>query len=221
MDCGEKNWANDPLEEREPVGFKIVLYEKDDVVAVNLLSTGEWEKTSLAAIQYALARVGPGAIFLDIGANQGWYALHAAAQGAQVYAFEPMAENLALLRSSLCINQHLAPRVTVVPAALGTAKQDDCVLFSSDTNQGDGIMNCSPEFQVPEGYVSRQEGLQVLQLDSLMRDVDDIGVIKMDIEGHEIFAVEGGNYTFFQRKVPYILMDSASSAADIFMPFDK
>lgn len=47
---------------------------------------------------------------------------------------------------------------------------------------GDGIMNCTAGFQVPKGYVVRQQGLQVLQLDSLMKEVDDIGVIKMDIE---------------------------------------
>lgn len=35
---------------------------------------------------------------------------------------------------------------------------------------------------MPEGYELRQEGLQTVQLDSLMQEVDDIGVIKMDIE---------------------------------------
>lgn len=43
-------------------------------------------------------------------------------------------------------------------------------------------MDCSPSFRVPEGYEVRQEGVRALQLDSLMKEVDDIGVIKMDIE---------------------------------------
>lgn len=57
-------------------------------------------------------------------------------QGAQVFAFEPMEENLMHLRSSLCINPHLASHVTIVPAALGSEQQDSCVLFSGATNQG-------------------------------------------------------------------------------------
>ena len=53
-------------------------------------------------------------------------------------------------------------------------------------------MNCQPDFVVPEGYELRQGNVRVQQLDDALRSVRSIGVIKMDIEGHEIFAVLGG-----------------------------
>jgi precorrin-6B methylase 2 len=63
----------------------------------------------------------PDAVVYDIGANDGLTALMFAQLAARghVYAFEPAAHELAALKRNLAANPLLAPRVTVVPAAVG------------------------------------------------------------------------------------------------------
>jgi len=59
--------------------------------------------------------VKPGSIVVDVGAGDGYEALAYARLGATVYAFEPDAEAVALLRRNLGLNPGLAERVTVLP----------------------------------------------------------------------------------------------------------
>lgn len=47
----------------------------------------------------------PGEVFLDVGANIGLYSLYAALRGLRVYAFEPEAQNYALLCRNICVNK--------------------------------------------------------------------------------------------------------------------
>ena len=124
-----------------------------------------------------------------------------------VIAIEPLLGNLLRLRSSLCANTAIAHRVTLIATALGVKDQQNCTLLSHDTNQGDGIMECEHVPIPGEGYRVRQQGIRVSQLDLLLQTVPKIGYIKMDIEGHENFALEGGRHTFLERKVPYIMLE--------------
>ena len=47
----------------------------------------------------------PGETFIDIGANMGIYTIYAAKRGLKVIAFEPEAQNYALLCRSIMINE--------------------------------------------------------------------------------------------------------------------
>ena len=58
-------------------------------------------------------------VFLDIGANLGFYSLLFASIGFSVFAIDPMNHNRRALNASLCLNPPLAQRVTLINAALG------------------------------------------------------------------------------------------------------
>lgn len=79
---------------------------------------------------WSAAEAGP-ALFADVGANVGWFALQVGAAGHRVAAFEPMPRNLQLLRTSVCANDGalLNGRVVVYPMALGD-KPQDCAIVS-------------------------------------------------------------------------------------------
>lgn len=51
-----------------------------------------------------LDRMMPGEVLYDVGANVGVYTLYAASKGVKVYAFEPEAENYALLCKNIALN---------------------------------------------------------------------------------------------------------------------
>ena len=58
--------------------------------------------------------------------------------------------NEVTLRHSLCANQDLASRFTLLPRGLGNATLA-CAIYSIDTNQGDGTVNCNPAAEIPPG----------------------------------------------------------------------
>ena len=66
---------------------------------------GKGTKLLLEAMRHACDKLGvsqESAVFLDIGANIGWYSLLFAASGFGVKSFEPMRAHEQLLRRSIC-----------------------------------------------------------------------------------------------------------------------
>ena len=63
-------------------------------------------------------------MFVDIGANLGFYSLLFAHYGYDVLAIEPMRHNVRLINMSLCFSPELRARVTVVNAALASPADD-------------------------------------------------------------------------------------------------
>lgn len=80
-------------------------------------------------------------------------------------------------------------------------------MFSDVSNTGNGILSCNQEFNLPPGYKLVQQGIHVQQIDDILQHIQTVGVLKMDIEGAEHYAVLGGNHTFFQRKIPYLMIE--------------
>jgi FkbM family methyltransferase len=64
-----------------------------------------------------LAKMKPGEVLYDVGANMGQYALIAAARGLSVHAFEPESQNFALLMRNIMLN-NMGDVVTAWPLCL-------------------------------------------------------------------------------------------------------
>ena len=72
--------------------------KKKDIVSDQILSGSGWEKPEINQIVWALQQPLPSGhqdpkLFVDIGANIGWFTLNMAARGYQVEAFEAMEYN--------------------------------------------------------------------------------------------------------------------------------
>ena len=133
----------------------------------------------------------PGDRCLDIGANVGYFTLIMAdlvGPTGKVTAFEPDEENLRLMEANLERNG-VADRVSVHPVALGNSTGES-FLYLSDTNTGDH------RTFLPIGEARRRYAIQMARLDDIRNDVGDFSVVKMDVQGFEGYALDGGRSAF-------------------------
>jgi len=138
----------------------------------------------------------PGAIFIDIGANIGYYTLLAAAHvgsAGKVIAFEPSSANCDLLRMSLHANNFT--NVQLHPSAV--ADFEGIVGFGMDDSNGRISLDdpTSAAFQV-----------RAVRLDIFLNDQPRIDLIKIDIEGAEGRALSGMR-ELVRRHHPIILTE--------------
>ena len=123
--------------------------------------------------------LGPGRVFVDIGANAGIYTLAAALTGAQVLSVEPNPKALERLRLNIALNG-FEERVTV--EAVGIAEKAGAFMMELDaTNLGGGSL-------VP-GWSASGAEIEVpclALLDVLRRNaIAGVDILKIDIEGAE------------------------------------
>lgn len=124
---------------------------------------------------------------VDVGGYVGHYAIVAAATAprARVFAFEPVPRVAARLGANLSLNPHLA--VTVLPYVVGAARGTSALHVGSA-----GLPSSS---SVRDAWSGLHETITVgkIDLDSFCEEwqVDDVDLIKIDVEGAEPDVVDG------------------------------
>ena len=91
---------------------------RPDILTEWLLFTGRWQP---ALTRWLCATLQPGDVFVDVGANSGYFALLAAARGCRVVAVEACPTTFETLRSNLALNGQLGGRVRALQLAAGDA----------------------------------------------------------------------------------------------------
>lgn len=167
-------------------GPRIFIDLSDCIIGLNVLR-GSYEREELAFVQSVLR---PGQNVLDIGANIGFFALHmAAAVGGTgcVHAFEPIPENLELLRRSVAENG-FEDRIVIEPAGIGERSEERQFVIIDASNTGGTYLAPAGE-SVAHGHELRRAELVTLDEHPIRRPVH---FIKIDIEGAEPLAFRGG-----------------------------
>jgi FkbM family methyltransferase len=130
----------------------------------------------------ALKRLTPaGGTVLDIGANLGYFTTLFAQTAGLVIAIEPNPETVALLE----VNTAHLRNVTIFPYLAGDEDRPAALYLSPDGNAGDHQAIPSAE--------RRAVPVSMHTVDYLMRlwQVGPVGLIKIDIQGYEVFALRG------------------------------
>ncbi len=154
-----------------------------DLVSHKLHTQRAWE---VFESRLWLASHRPGDIVVDVGANLGYYSLLSAkgrTPASRVFAFEPAADNFALLCDNLALN-NATERVQPVQAALGE-DSGPITLHRSNGNFGD--------HQVYAGDGERDEEA-VVQYNGaafLSEFVDRVDLLKLDTQGSELSVLCG------------------------------
>ncbi|HVZ95250.1 MAG TPA: FkbM family methyltransferase [Chitinophagaceae bacterium] len=161
------------------------------------------EVAALAYIKTKLEGQKPLAVF-DVGANEGHYALllqdafrdHEPA----IYAFEPIKRSF----STLVQNTAMATGVHPVNCGLG-AREETATIFAN--YEGSGATTFYRDAIL--GYRSNKNFSEEIQLTTLdlfceKNAIDNIGFLKIDVEGHELPVLRGANNLVGAGKIKFI-----------------
>jgi FkbM family methyltransferase len=152
----------------------------DDYIGQGIISSGDYEPHITSAVVNTLKT---GDVFLDLGANLGYFSLLAAnlvGNSGKVIAFEPNPQNLQLIYASMLRNQF--SNITVYPFAASDQLRI-IKLLTVGSNAG-VVMPLSP-------HKHFHLLAQSVAIDTLLHGEKQIDLIKIDIEAHEPFALTG------------------------------
>lgn len=147
----------------------------------------DWEPAETSAIRALLKR---GDVFLDIGANIGWFTLLASTligPSGRIHAFEPREDTCRYLRKSVALND-LSDMVIVHNAGVWSAPGEMTLWNRDDRNPG-GTQILAEAGADLAGAVR----VPIITVDSLGLTRCDL--IKIDIEGAEPHALIGAKAT--------------------------
>ncbi len=164
-------------------GLKMQLHTTgDQMISAQLRKERCWEPYET---HLTLQHLQPGNVYVDVGANIGYYTLVAAQRvgaNGKVIAYEPDPDNFALLNSNVTLNglQH----ITLFPYALYD-KNTEGQLFLSHDNFGDHRVYGSAAERASREITLLHGGKHVSQ------QADNIDFLKVDTQGAEFFVVNG------------------------------
>jgi len=149
----------------------------DKVILPYMESTGVWEPSEGRILRGLLV---PGARFLDVGANIGYFSALAAqcTKGGAIDAVEPEPRSVSLLRLNLWAH---APHATIWPLALGRAR---------------GVVTLNIETGNPGNTRVEEDRIEGTRLAALSSGDElfegrEFDVIKIDVQGYETDVVRG------------------------------
>jgi FkbM family methyltransferase len=140
----------------------------------------------------------------DIGAHVGYHSLVFAGLGAQVLAFEPNQHNAARLRAHLERNPALARNIRHLAVAVSDRDGEVAFVQSGDMKGGSSGSHLAAALPPLESAVyAGCERLLVpaVRMDSLIDRGERVpDVIKIDVEGAELLALQGGRKLLTEKK---------------------
>jgi len=186
--------TRDLLDQRSPAvktqwGFKFAGNE--------VMGSGNFEPEETKLIRKLLSEID---IFVNVGANVGYYCCHALSMGKPVIAIEPVARNLHYLLKNIR-NNGWSKKVEVYPVALSETNN---ILKIWGSRTGASIINGFAS--IPESYESL---VPTLSLDRVLGDAlkNMKALIVVDIEGAELNMLMGAMQTLNNNPKPIWIME--------------
>lgn len=136
---------------------------------------------------------------IDIGAHVGTYTMHLAKNCKEVYSFECSPRHYNILCGNIAIND-LDFKVKKFEYALSDKEGEAEYFFRSKDGGGNGIQKFDRDSTNEKTIVKTRT------LDSF--EFNDIGFIKIDVEGHELGVLRGALETLKRNGYPKILFES-------------
>lgn len=151
--------------------------DTQDFIQRTIYLTGVWDDGVAAAMRRILK---PGDLFIDIGANVGYFSLLAAQLGARVIAFEPNPDCQAELEHNAALNGFRD--IDLRAMGIADRRGQDVLYVESEANSGAGSL---------KSVSGNPFAIELDTLDGQLAGVSP-AMIKLDVEGAELMALRGG-----------------------------
>lgn len=194
--------ADDEYVRLELPQFQLYVQAHDAAVGQPLRATQQYEPHVCTAIRSVLR---PGMIFLDVGANIGFFTMFAASlvgSTGRVFAVEPFQSNLKLLYLNAQLNGFA--HVTILPFA---ASDESCLLAFDNVASNGQVSPLRPDL----AFLLDTTLVYGARLDDALREVASVDVIKIDVEGAEYRALRGAR-ALLERSRPTIVSEFSPPA---------
>lgn len=180
-------------------GSTFYLHKGDNYLTQLIVNDGEYEPTETKLVRSILNE---GDVFIDVGANIGWYSVHAAklvGEKGQVVAFEPEPNNLELLRKNLQANG--LKNLTVDSRGLSNAAGSFKLFLEKD--------NLGMHSLIMEHGGQRYINVETVRFDDYWKDGRAIKLVKIDTEGAEGLILDGMRDTLKNQKNMELIVEFA------------
>lgn len=167
-----------------------------------------WDKTETGATANVLRQgcCSDRPVVIDCGANRGYWTRelrsHLGSDNGQWICIEPAPENVQCLED--------LPNVEIIQAAVGE-RAEELQLYYYDSGSGWTSLHQRND-SFAQGYQFSVRTVPVITIDSLIADkgLDHVDFMKMDIEGHELFALRGATQSLTERRIKALSFEFGS-----------
>ncbi|MBP8000411.1 MAG: FkbM family methyltransferase [Chloroflexi bacterium] len=199
------------IQEVDLGGYSVCVRYAEKDFGQSLIETRQYEPHVCQALKNILK---PGDTFVDVGANIGCISLLACTlvgTEGRVIALEPNPDNVQLLYAGIVLNKFT--NIQVLPFAASNRRE----ILSLQGGTSNTYLTQTKDYQANHAYA------QTVLLDEALAHLDKIDVVKMDIEGHEPFALQGMEKLLHRHRPilvtefnPRCLRDVEGMAAEIY-----
>lgn len=181
-------------------GLNVVVPWNDDI-GHSIYQHGYYERDTVLLIEKLLR---PGMVFFDIGANIGQYSLVASksvGSAGEVHSFEPDPITFRWLVRNVRLNNLTTVRTNQI--ALFNEVATKTLHLATPTDTG------SNSFVMPWNFSGRTCEVTCTTLDEYQktRDRHRIDVIKLDVEGAELFVLQGATSIWASQHKPVLIIE--------------
>lgn len=177
---------------------------KHDAITTQIKRFGLYEREILEFTLSLLKKI-PNPIILDVGANIGNHSLAFSLIANKVYAFEPTSIIFNMLENNITLN-NITNVITINVGLSDICTQKDIHIYT--------LNNIGASSLEIDSNDSINETVKLITGDSFIEQqaIKKLDFIKMDIEGHELFAIKGLQKTIETFR-PIVIMEWGNNIA--------
>ena len=162
------------------------------------LAEGDYEPWMRGHLRTYLPK---GGVFVDVGANEGFFSVLAAPIASRVIAVEPQLRLIPVITENLRLNG--ATNVAIESAAISDHAGLTKLYLAPDMNNGASGLTNATRFKV------ETQSVATITLAELFKrhNIDRADFVKIDVEGHEYEAVTGSPALFTDKRIVAISIE--------------
>ena len=176
----------------------------DDDLGLRIVCFGEFETETLSHLRSLFKTSMRDKHFIDVGANLGNHSNGLCQSFAECHAFEPSPRTFHLLKANM------ADKPNVICHQVALSDYNGAARFHQDiNNSGKSYIVGKSSFSAKKSNDNSIE-IKTIRLDDALTEHSKVGLIKIDVEGHELRVLQGA-VNILQNEKPLVMIEVLAS----------